>query len=150
MTLKKFLKALTDDGRYYAELVDNLAEVYYLTDSKPSVLIEVEKDTYHINFRSDLVPNVVAQISNDIIKTGINIVVGPVFAVSQDKGVVYGNEAMGMYYINIFLALQSSQTKEDDDLKDAIFVVKDPLQVCMIKRPSGKKTNKKYKKMWEE
>lgn len=150
MTLKKFLKVLTDDGRYYAELVDNLAEIYYLTDSKPSVLIEVDKETYHLNFRSDLMPNVVAQISHDISKTGVSLVVGPAFAISQDKGVVYGNEAMGMHYINVFLALQSSQTKDDDDLKDALFVVKDPLPVCMLKKPSSKKTNKKYKKMWDE
>jgi hypothetical protein len=150
LTLKKFLKVLTDDGRYYAELVDNLAEIYYLTDSKPSVLIEVDKETYHLNFRSDLMPNVVAQISHDISKTGVSLVVGPAFAISQDKGVVYGNEAMGMHYINVFLALQSSQTKDDDDLKDALFVVKDPLPVCMLKKPSSKKTNKKYKKMWDE
>lgn len=150
MTLKKILKQLTDDGRYYAELVDNLAELYYLTDSKPSALIELDKQTYHVNFRSDLMPNVVAQIAHDLSKTGASIVIGPVFAITQDKGVIYGNEAMGMHYINVFLALQSSQAKEDDDIKDAIFIVKEPIPVCMIKKSTSKKTNKKYKKMWDE
>lgn len=149
MLLKKFLKLLTDDGRYYAELVDNLAEIYYLNDSKPSVLIEYDKQVYHLNFRSDLLPNVVAQISNDICKTGINLVVGPVFAVSEERGIIYGEEAMGSYYLGIYMALNSIQTKDSDISKDALFVVKDPLTVCMVSKPNKKKINK-YKKMWDE
>lgn len=149
MTLKKFLKLLTDDGRYYAELVDNLAEIYYLNDSKPSVLIEFDKQVFHINFRSDLIPNVVAQICSDIFKTSVNAVVGPVFAFSQDKGIVYGEEALGIYYLGIYMALNSMDTKDSDLSRDAIFVVKDPLSVCLASKPVTKKINK-YKKMWDE
>lgn len=149
MTLKKFLKALTDDGRYYAELVDNLAEIYYLNDSKPSVLVELEKQVFHLNFRSDLLPNVTAQISSDIFKTGINAVIGPVFAISEDKGIMYGEEAMGAYYLGIYMALNAIQTKDTEISKDVLFVVKDPLAVCLVSKPDNKKINK-YKKMWDE
>ena len=147
MTLKKFLKLLTDDGRYYAELVSNLAEIYYLNDNRPSVLVEVEKGVYHLNFRSDLVPNIVAQISSDIAKTGVNHTVGPVFAISKDRGVVYGDEAMGMYYISVFMALQPSQTKEDST-KDAIFVVQEPIETFSGKRST--RSDKIYRKLWGE
>jgi hypothetical protein len=149
LLIKKFLKLLTDDGRYYAELVDNLAEIYYLTDAKPSVLIEVDKGTYHLNFRADLMPNVVAQIAADIAATGAPIAIGPVFAVTQ-KGVIYGNEAMGMHYIDVFLALQTPKSKEDDELNNAIFIVKEPLDICMFEQPKAKKVTSKYKKMWDE
>ena len=150
MTLKKFLKLLADDGRYYAELVGNLAEVYYLTDANPTILIEVDKDIYHVNFRADLRPNIVAQISSDVTKTGINMVIGPVFGVTSDRGVIYGEEAMGMHYISVFLALQSPKYKEDDELNNAILIIKDPLDVCMFEQPKSKKVKSKYKKMWEE
>ncbi len=147
MTLKKFLKTLCNDGRYYAELVSNLAEVYYLNDTNPSVLVEVEKGVYHLNFRSDLPPNLVAQICGDIVLTGINHVVGPVFAISKERGVVYGDEAMGMHYVNVYLALKPSQVK-DDSTKDAIFVVQEPIETFSGKRVS--RSDKIYRRMWEE
>jgi hypothetical protein len=147
LTLKKFLKTLSDDGRYYAELVSNLAEIYYLNDNRPCVLVEVEKGVYHLNFRSDLVPNVVAQISSDIARIGVNHTIGPVFAISQDRGVVYGDEAMGMHYVSVFMALQPSQSK-DDSMKEAIFVVQEPIETFSGKRAT--RSDKIYRKLWGE
>jgi hypothetical protein len=147
MTLKKILNKLTEDGRYYAEMVDNLAEIYYLSESRPCALIEYTKGLMHVNFRSDLMPNVVAQISSDLNKITQNIVVEKVFAITEDKGIVYGDEAMGAYYLNIFFALQSSSLK-DDETNNAIFVVKDPIPTFNGKRQP--RSDKLYRKLWGE
>jgi hypothetical protein len=148
LSIKKFLKSLTDDGRYYAEMVDNLAEIYYLNDSRPCALVELEKQVYHINFRSDLAPNIVAQVLTDLYNTGVSIVIGPVFAITKDKGIAYGEEAMGMHYINVFLALQPTSSKDTEETKDVIFIVKDPIPAFQGK--IQKRTDKIHKKIWGE
>ena len=148
MTLKKFLNSLTQDGRYYAEMVENLAEVYYLTDSKPCMLVELNKDVFHLNFRSDLLPNVVAQISHDVSMVTSNVVIEKSFAITQDKGIIYGDEAVGLHYLNIFFALQSSTAKDSEDARDAIFVVKDPIPTFDGKRMP--RSDKLYRKLWGE
>jgi hypothetical protein len=147
LSLKKILKQLAIDGRYYAEMVDNLAEIYYLDDARPVVLAEYEKTVLHLNFRSDLTPSIVAQVSHDITKIVSNVIVGPCFAITADKGVVYGNEAMGAHYLNVYLALQSS-TKDSEELESAIFVVKEPLETFSGKRQP--RSDKIYKKLWED
>ena len=147
MSLKKFLNKLAQDGRYYAEMLDNLAEVYYLNDGKPSALIEFNNNLFHINFRSDLLPNIVAQISHDMSKITSNIVIEKPFAITQDKGIVYGDEAMGAHYLNVFFALQSSSIKEDES-SGAIFVVKDPIPAFNGKRQP--RSDKLYRKLWGE
>ena len=147
MSLKKILKQLAVDGRYYAEMVENLAEIYYLDDARPVVLAEYEKTVLHLNFRSDLMPSTVAQISHDIAKIAPNIVIGSCFAITADKGVIYGNEAMGAHYLSVYLALQSS-AQESEQSESAIFVVKEPLETFSGRRqPRGDKI---YKKLWED
>lgn len=146
MSLKKFLNKLAQDGRYYAEMLDNLAEVYYLNDGKPSALIEFDNNLFHINFRSDLLPNIVAQISHDMSKITSNIVIEQPFAITQDRGIVYGDEAMGAHYLNVFFALQSSASKGNEDMSDAIFVVKDPIATFNGKRQP--RSDKIYRKLW--
>jgi hypothetical protein len=148
LTLKKFLNILAEDGRYYAEMVEDLAEIYYLSDNRPSVLVEFNKNVFHVNFRSDLTPNVAAQISHDMSKVNSSIVIEAPFAISEDKGVVYGDEAMGTHYLNIFFALQSSSAKNSEETKDAIFVVKDPIRAFSGKRQP--RSDKLYRKLWGE
>ena len=147
MSLKKILKQLASDGRYYAETVDNLAEIYYLDDARPVVLAEYEKTVLHLNFRSDLMPSTVAQVSHDIAKIAPNVVIGSCFAITADKGVVYGNEAMGAHYLNVYMALQSS-AKESSESENAIFVVKEPLETFSGRRQP--RSDKIYKKLWED
>ena len=148
MTLKKFLNSLTQDGRYYAEMVENLAELYYLSDNKPSALIEFNKNLFHINLRADLQPNIAAQISHDISKITSNIVIEKSFAISEDRGVVYGDEAMGTHYLNIFFALQSSFNKDPQEVEGALFVVKEPLKTFDDKKLT--RSDKLYRKLWGE
>lgn len=146
MTLKKFLNNLTEDGRYYAEMAESIAEIYYLTDAKPCVLVELREGLLYLNFRSDLQPNVVAQISHDIFKITEDIVIDKTFALSKDKGIIYGDEAMGIHYLNIFFALQSSITKDSEEAKDAIYIVKDPIPTFNGKR--AQRSDKLYRKLW--
>lgn len=147
MSLKKILKQLALDGRYYAEMVDNLAEIYYLDDPKPVVLAEFDKQNLlHLNFRSDLTPSVIAQISHDLTKIAPSVVIGSCFAITSDKGVVYGDEALGVHYFNIFMALQSSSKEESNS--GAIFVVKEPIKT--FDSLSQSRTSKIHKKLWED
>lgn len=147
MSLKKILKQLALDGRYYAEMVDNLAEIYYLDDAKPVVLAEYEKTVLHLNFRSDLMPSTVAQISHDLSKVAANMVIGSCFALTEDRGVVYGNEAMGAHYLNVYFALQSA-SKDSEETDSAILVVKEPLETFTGKRLH--RSDKIYRKLWED
>lgn len=148
MSLKKILKQLALDGRYYAEMINNLAEIYYLDEAKPVVLAELDQQNLlHLNFRSDLSPTIAAQISHDLAKITPNIVVGACFAVTADKGLVYGDEALGAHYLNIFLALQSA-SKEPEAASNAIFIVKEPIRT--FDGLSQSRTSKIHKKLWED
>jgi hypothetical protein len=146
LSLRKFLNALTKDGTYYSEVVEDTAEIHISTDGRSVVLLEVDKGVYHVNFRSDLAPNIVAQISQDMIKHGANLSVGPCFAASQEEGMLYGDEAMGSFYMTVFLALQTMQDKDDDTTSKTTFVVKSPIYGYGI-NPSDTQQSK-YKKMW--
>jgi hypothetical protein len=148
--LKKILKQLTKDARYYAEIVDTVAEIYFLGDTKPTVLVELINNMVHLNFRSDLSPESVAQISLDISKScdPENIAVCPSFLSIPDKGVVYGEDATAAFYLSIYITFRRHELNNSMDKEKAIFVVENPIYGYGIKQEDI--NNAKYRKMWGE
>lgn len=148
--LKKILKQLTKDVRYYAEIVDTMAEIYFLNDSRPTVLVELTNNMIYVNFRSDLSPDAVAEISIDIHKScdTHSIVIGPSFLPIPDKGIVYGEDAVAAFYLSVYATFRKHEFSGDSDRDKAILVVKDPIYAYGIRQQDI--NNNKYRKMWGE
>lgn len=144
--LKQFLTDLTEDGRYFAEMVDDCAEIYINGEQKPVVLLEFDKQVYHLNFRVDLTSHVTAQIMYDMTTIDEDLVIGKDFFSSSETGIVYGDEALGLYFASIIQALEAAQIKEEAALDDSIFVVKQPIMAFGSKI----KQQNKLEKMWDE
>ena len=144
--LKQFLTDLTEDGRYFAEMVDDCAEIYINGEARPVVLLEFDDNVYHLNFRCDLTSHLVAQITYDMTIIDEDLVIGKDFFSSSEAGIVYGEEALGLYFASIIQAIESAQMKEEMALNESIYVVKQPIMAF------GSKIEQKNKleKMWDE
>ncbi len=125
--LKKFLKDLTADSRYYAEIIDDMAEIYAVDDGIPSVLLELKDNMYHVNIRCDIPPRLSAQIMYDMTMLDEDIIIGPDFFVSQEKGVLYGQEATALFYATIYTTMENAQLEQEIGPEDAIYIVQEPI-----------------------
>ncbi len=143
--LKDFLKKLTNDNHYYAEMIGNVAEIYIDTESKPVVMLEFDGEIYHLNFRCDLTSSIVAKIMYDMTIINKNIVVGLDFYSSPDTGLIYGEQALALYFSSVIQAFENAQTKQEEALLGAMYVVEYPIDTAY-----GNKHDKKNKmqRLW--
>ena len=144
LNLKKILKDLTKDGRYYAEIADTIAEIYLVGEPAPVALLEVIKNVCHINFRRDLSPQIVSQLTYDLTVLNSNIVADADFMISDTEGYLYGNDAAGLYFTSIYRILEHAKLKEEANLNGAFFVVQEPI---FAYTKNDKRINKN-KKLW--
>lgn len=144
--LKQFLTDLTDNGEYYAEMLDNCAEIYVSTDQKPILMIEFDEKVYHLNFRCDTSPNVVAKIMYDMTCIDEDLVVGKDFFTSPETGIVYGIEAVKLYFAHMIHVIDSTRLQEEELLDDSVYIVKEPIIAFGSK--IGQKD--KLKEMWDK
>lgn len=142
--LKDFLTKLTKDGHYYAEMVDNVAEIYVDQNSGPAVLLEFDGEVYHLNFRCDMTSQMVAQITYDMTMLDEDIVVGQDFYSDPDSGVVYGEQAMALYFSSILQAFEAAQIKQGAELDESVYVVQQPIYAYGNK----KYKNDKLQRLW--
>ena len=124
--LKDFLNELTKDGTYYAEMTGNLAEIYISTEKNSIVMLEFDGDVYHINFRCDLLSQLVAQLTYDMTMIDSDIMVGVDFFSTPEAGIVYGEQALGLYFASIVYAIDNARLKEDE-IDDSIYIVREPI-----------------------
>jgi hypothetical protein len=143
--LKQFLKELSKDGIYYAEMVENCAEIYIIGDTTPAVLLELQDDFYHVNFRCDVPVRQIAQIMYDMTNIDPDIIVEAEFMISQDHGVIYGQNAMALFYMTVYSAMEHAQAKQEAGLDGVIYVVEQPIEAFCLKS----KSKTKIQKMWE-
>ena len=148
--LKDFLlKLTTDTDRYYAEMVDNIAEIYIDNSSGPAALLEVDGKCYHVNFRCDMTSQLVAQMMNDMSKVDRNIVAGPDFYVSPDDGISYGEQALGLYFSSIIQAFEIAQAKqENEELDESTYVVKQPIYAYGNKKNGKSSSDDRMQRLW--
>ena len=125
--LKDFLEELTKDGRYYAETIDNMAEIYVDGETKPVVMLEFDGSVYHLNFRCDVISRVVAQITYDMTVIDEDIIIGPDFYSTPDAGLIYGEQALAMFFASVVHAFNAAQEQQEAELTDAIYVVEQPI-----------------------
>ena len=142
--LKQFLTDLTDSGEYYAEMLDNCAEIYIVTEQKPVLMLEFDEKVYHLNFRCDLTSNTVAQMTYDMACIDEDLVIGKDFFSSPDTGIVYGKEALDLYFTSIVQAIDTARLQQETTLDDSVYVVTQPIMTY------GKKndTNNKLQRLW--
>jgi len=145
--LKQFLKELCDSGIYYAEIVENCAEIFIIEDSTPAVLLELKDDFYHVNFRCDIPVRQVAQLMYDMTTIDEDIILGPEFIISQEQGVVYGQSALALFYITVHKTMEDVQMKHEAELDGVTYVVEQPLEVFGLR--SNPKEKSKIQKMWD-
>lgn len=142
--LKDFLKALTKNNAYYAEMVDNMAEVYIDKEAGPIALIEFDGSMYHINFRCDMTSQVVAHVTYDMTMIDEDIVIGQDFYSTPEDGVVYGEQALALYFSSILQAFETAQIKQEAELDDSIYLVKEPIYAYGNK----KQYKNKLQRLW--
>jgi hypothetical protein len=128
--LKSFLDTLTKSGIYYAEIVDNIAEIYIMGDPIPAILLEIEDDTYKINIRSDITPRLVAQLTYDMTTIDEDITIGPDFFVNPDHSIVYGKDATEAFLSVVYNTMEDIKLKEDVGIENVTYIVTEPIQVC--------------------
>lgn len=136
--LKNFLNELTKDGRYYAEMIDNVAEIYIDSEPKPIVMLEFDGVVHHLNFRCDLLSGLAAQITYDMTMIDEDIVIGMDFFATSDSGLVYGEQALALYFATILQAFESAQDEHDDALDGALYIVEYPIETVYGKRNERK------------
>jgi len=125
--LKDFLKTLTKDGRYYAEMVGNVAEIYIDVNAGPIALIEFDDEVYHVSLRCDMTSQAAAQIIYDMTIIDEDIVVGADFYSTPEDGLVYGEQALALYFASILQAYETAQIKQEEQLNDSVYMVKEPI-----------------------
>jgi len=113
-------------------MLDNMAEVYVDHESGPILLIEYDK-VFNVNFRCDMTSAAVAELMYDMSVITGDIVIGKDFFNSPD-GLLYGDQAMASYFASIMQAFEAAQLKQEADLDDSVFLVKDPIYAYNDKR----------------
>lgn len=146
MNLKRLLKCLSKDGRYYAEIADTIAEVYVVGETAPIALLESINDICHINFRRDLAPHISSQLTYDITILNKDIAIGVDFMISGEKGYLYGDDASGLFFASIYNIIEFAKLKEQANLSGAFYVVQEPIHAF------GKNNNRinRNKRQWGE
>ena len=124
-------------------MLDNCAEIYIEGETKPVVLLELD-EVYHINFRCDLTSQLVAKITHDVMLIDADIIIGPDFYYDPDAGLVYGEQALGLYFATIVQAVQNAAIKQEEQLDDSVYIVKEPIYAY------GNKENKnnRLQRLW--
>jgi len=140
--LKNLSKKLTKDGKYYIETVDNIAELYMSADTTPALLIELEDNIFYLNFRCDMLSQVVAQITYDITMIDADIAIGPDFYATEELGIIYGEQAVAVYFAGISQAVQAAMQQQESDMEDVTFIVTEPMQT------HGSRNANKMQRMW--
>ena len=124
--LKQFLTDLTKDATYYAEIVDNIAEIYVVGDSSPAILLELHDNLYHINIRCDIPSRTVAKLIYDMTIIDEDIVIGQDFFIT-DTGILYGQNAMAAFFSTVYKTMEHIQLRNEMELDDSIYVVQQPI-----------------------
>lgn len=125
--LLKFLEELSKTGTYYAETVENCAEIYIEGDETPAVLLELKGSYYHVNFRCDIPSRQVAQLMYDMTVIDEDIIVEAEFIISQEEGIIYGQNALALFYMTVQKAMDDAQLKHEMGPDNVLFVVEQPI-----------------------
>ena len=75
-----------------------------------------------------------------------DLVMGPEFIISQEKGIIYGPNALALFYMTIHQTMEDAQMKYDAGLDGVIYVVEQPIRTFGLKS----KELSKIQKMWGE
>jgi len=144
--LKELLEELTKDDKYYAEMVDNIAEIYIQDEPKPVLMIEEDSSIFYLNFRCDLLSNTVAQMTYDITMIDEDIEIGQDFFSTPETGIVSGEDALTLYLTSIIQTFEMAQIERENTLMDNVYVVQSPIYAY----GNGNKDERKNKmqKLW--
>ena len=143
--LKSFLTDLTQSERYYAETTDKVGEIYIVEDTAPDCLIELFGDMYHVNFRCDIPAIIIAQLMYDMTILDPDIIVNEGFMIHHERGLIYGDEARGLFYATVYSALEIVRIKEENELNTVLYTVQDPIYAYGHKYAKRNKN----KRLWD-
>ena len=145
--LKYFLDNVIDNSEdsYKYDRLDNLAEIYKMTDIVPIALIEWHNETgmFHVRFRIGMSSIDIAKLTRDMAVQDCCINFDEDFIIDPQYGYLYGEEASQAFINRIQQNIQQSHV--EDVTNGAIYVVQEPIFAC----GSEHQGKTKLEKLWD-